>query len=110
MGSFADIEARGINALALQFFHLINERFWINYNSVTDGTGCVGEEDAGWDESKCKFTLLMHNSVPCIAPTLVAYDKVGMHRQLIYNLPFTFVAPLCADNCNYHHSNFPSPD
>src|SRR5579863_9323165 len=92
----------------LQFIHLCNETFWVNNHTITDNTGGIGIKNTRGDKTECKLPFFVNDPVSCIVATLVAHDKIRVHRQLIYNFSFAFVAPLCADYCDNRHVANPS--
>src|SRR5437879_1919948 len=108
MRPFADVEFRYIYTEMTQFFHFRDETFGVNNNAIANNTGGVWVKNARWNKTKSKFSFFVHNPVSCIAASLVAHDILCIHRQLVYNLPFTLVSPLCSNNCNNRHKNVPS--
>src|SRR5689334_10392489 len=99
MSSFTNIELRNVYALLLQFFHLTDETFRIDNNTISNNTGRIGIEYSRRDKTERELSLFVNNAMSDIASSLIAHDKINTHRKLVNNLAFALASPLGTNNC-----------
>ena len=101
---FADLHTFGGHA-----FDFFKEDFRIDNDAAADDASFVGKEDPRRQETQCKGLIVDDDRMAGVIPTLGADDDIGLLGQIIYNLTFTFVAPLGSDyHCCSHVFNIPS--
>ena len=101
---FADLHPFGGHA-----FDFFKEDFRIDNDAAADDASFVGKEDPRRQETQCKGLIVDDDRMAGVIPTLGADDDIGLLGQIIYNLTFTFVAPLGSDyHCCSHVFNIPS--
>src|SRR5690349_16425678 len=105
MGSFTDIEPRNIYALLLQLFHLTDETFRIDNNTISNHAGCIGIKDSRGDKTEYKFPLFVNNAMSNVSPSSIAHDKICTHGKFVNNFAFAFASPLGTNNCYYRHND-----
>ena len=81
----------------------------IQRNTISDNTCRMVIKNAGRQNMKGKFTIIIYDSMTCITASLKAYDNIGLFTEHIRNLSFSFVSPVCSYNGCYHsHSSLMS--
>ena len=81
-----------------QLTHFLQERHGIKHNAVADhGTASVTQHAAGHKLQNKFFTLDDDRMAGIVASGITRYDG-KIVREYVYDLAFTFVAPLGADN------------
>ena len=110
-----DMRTRGnfqfayLHAFRGHAFDFFKEDFRIDNDAAADDASFVGKEDPRRQETQCKGLIVDDDRMAGVIPTLGADDDIGLLGQIIYNLTFTFVAPLGSDyHCCSHVFNIPS--
>ena len=49
-----------------------------------------------------KFPVVIDDRMPCVCASLKTHDDVGLFRQRIRYLPFSFISPVRSHDCLYH--------
>ena len=96
MAAIADAQAAHVHAFCLQVFHFFNEHLEIDHDTVADDTGCMAGDDPRWDQAQLKFFAIDHNRVASVVAALVTHNIIRALCEVVGDLPFPFVAPLCA--------------
>ena len=78
----------------------------VEHNAVTDDANFVRVHNAGWNQVEDELLVTNFHSMAGIGAALETHDDICIERQEIYNLGFSFVAPLGADNYTICHKSF----
>ncbi len=96
------------NALRFQVSHFFDETFGINHDAGADDADGAGVHDAARHEAERIGLAAGDDGVTGIVSALGTDDDIGFGRQIVYDFPFSFIAPLGADDHCCSHFIFPS--
>jgi hypothetical protein len=93
-----------LDAGGAQFIDFVEERLRIDDNAVADHARDPRMQDSGGQQPQNELPAVRVDRVPGIVPALIARDDAEVGREQVDDLPFAFVAPLCAENGYVHAS------
>ncbi len=94
---------RDHDALLAETLDLVDQRLGIEHDAVADHRQFAGTQHAGRQQRELVGLAVDDERVAGIVAALEADDDVGLLRQPVDDLAFSFVAPLGADDNNIGH-------
>src|ERR1044071_4879821 len=112
VGAIADAQAAGhVAAGGLQGGHLSSQGFQIHDDAVADDGSHAFPQDAAGDQLEDEFLGSDKDGMAGIVAALIPRDDIEMFGKKIDYFPFSFVAPLRAeDNYVTHNSGVRSSE
>ncbi|SII77540.1 Uncharacterised protein [Mycobacteroides abscessus subsp. abscessus] len=105
-----DPQLRGVGAARFEGVDLLEERLKVDDDAVADDGGDVGREDPRGKELELVLLTADDNCVTSVVPAVGLDDVVDAGAEDVGGLPFTFVAPLSADDNDCWHECFTSSE
>ncbi len=102
---------RSRNAALHNALNLPEQHRNIERHAIADDACGVIIKYAGGKCVQGKFSIIVHNGVACICPSLKADNNIRLLSQHIGNLALSFISPVCSNNCFNHSpdSSIPVP-
>ena len=98
MRAVGDEDVRRVNAARRERIHLLQADLRVEGNAVRDDVVCALVEDARRQEAQLVLLAPGDNGVPRVAAALIADNGIRLRREVVDDLPFALVAPLCSGN------------
>ena len=104
MSAVADCELFfHLDTRSFEILYLVDEGSRIHHDSIADHRLHARSQDAAWNQFEDELLLADEHGVPGVVPALITRDDVKLLRKEVYNLAFSFVAPLSAQNNDVAH-------
>ena len=100
VGAITDEESTRSDPTRFQRVQFIDECLRIDYHPWADHIDRIRIEDTGGDEVELKGTEVVDHRVASVIATAIAYDKARPIGEQVYQMAFSFITPLSADQCN----------
>ena len=101
-----DQQVRRPPGAALHFGKFAEQGFNVQRDAHADHVHHVRMEDAGRQQVQGELALVRNNGMSGVRAALKADNDIALTSQQIRNFPFSFVAPVGADNRSYHDAAF----
>ncbi len=98
-----DPQLRGVGSAGFEGVDLLEQRFEVDDDAVADDRGDVRGEDARGKELELVLLTADDDRVTRVVPAVGLDDVVDAGAEDVGGLPFTFVAPLSADDNDCWH-------
>ena len=96
MGAVGDADVRGVDAACRHGIHFLQADLGVKGDAVRDDVVRALVEDARRQETQLVLLAVRDDGVPCVAAALEADDGICLACEVVDDLPFALVAPLCA--------------
>ena len=103
---FGDLQRlrRHAYALLLDLGNFVEEMVRIEHHAIADDRKLARPHDARGQQRQFVDLAVDDQRVPGIVAALEAHDDIGLDRQPVDDLAFSFIAPLGADDDNIGHA------
>ena len=97
VAAVAELNVRNADPLIRQAFHFLHQTDRVHNHAVADHARRAFTQDPGGYQVEDQFPVFRFHGMSCIVPALKTDHHLGVTRQNVNDLAFTFIAPLDAN-------------
>ena len=102
-----ELEARGVDAAALELVELVDEHDRVDDDAVADDRRDVRVEDAARDELELEHLAVDDQGVAGVVAALVAHDHLAFLGEVVGELALALVTPVASEHDGSGHQLAP---
>ena len=86
-----------------QFLDLLHHQRDIKGNTIAQNIDTLRMAYSAGQCMQSELTIFIDDGMACISAALITDYDICAVRKRIYDLAFSFISPVCTDNCLYHN-------
>ena len=102
LGAVGNVNLGLRNTCLFQRLQLCQEFSDIHGNAISQNAGYIGVKHSAGQKMQRKTSIRIDDGMSRIGSSLKTNYDVRRFRQIVCNLPLSFISPVCTDNCLNH--------